>query len=67
LLGNCRPPSRRDERRSPESLEETLRILSDPDLLAQVRASLMEREEAVPMTKEEAARLIARGDSGTMP
>ncbi len=44
-----------------ESLEETLRVLSDPELLAQVRASRAERAEAVPLSKEEAARLVQRG------
>ena len=44
-----------------ESLEETLRVLSDPELLAQVRASRAERGEAVPLSKEEAARLVQRG------
>ena len=41
-----------------DSLEETLRVLSDPALLAQVRASRAERDEAVPLTKEEAARRV---------
>ncbi|MEZ5118033.1 MAG: type II toxin-antitoxin system Phd/YefM family antitoxin [Candidatus Nanopelagicales bacterium] len=45
-----------------ESLEETLRVLSDPDLLAQVRASRAERDAAVVLTKEEAARLVGRGE-----
>lgn len=44
-----------------ESLEETLRVLSDPELLAQVRASRAELVEAVPLSKEEAARLVQRG------
>lgn len=41
--------------------EETLRILSDPDLLAQVRTSRGERALAAPLTEEAAARLIAPG------
>jgi antitoxin YefM len=41
-----------------DSLEETLRVLSDPALLAQVRASRAERDQAVPLTKEEAARRV---------
>ena len=41
-----------------DSLEETLRVLSDPALLAQVRASRAERDQAVLLTKEEAARLV---------
>lgn len=45
-----------------DSLEETLRVLSDPDMLAQVRASRDERALAVPLTKEAAARLIAPGE-----
>jgi antitoxin YefM len=45
-----------------ESLEETLRVLSDPDLLAQVRASRAESDQAVQLSKEEAARLIGRGE-----
>ncbi len=44
-----------------DSLEETLRLLSDPVLLAQVRASRAERELAKTLTKEAAARLIAPG------
>jgi len=43
------------------SLEETLRVLSDPELLAQVRASRAERDQAVQLSKEEAARLVGRG------
>ena len=43
-----------------DSLEETLRVLSDPELLAQVRASRAEREQAVQLSKEEAARLVGR-------
>ena len=45
-----------------DSLEETLRVLSDPALLAQVRASRAERDQAVPLSKEEAMRLIGRGE-----
>ena len=45
-----------------DSLEETLRVLSDPELLAQVRASRAEREQAVQLSKEEAARLVGRGE-----
>lgn len=45
-----------------ESLEETLRVLSDPGLLDQVRASRAERDRAVPLSKEEAARLVGRGE-----
>jgi len=45
-----------------ESLEETLRVLSDPELLAQVRTSRAERDEAVPLSKEEAAGLVRRGE-----
>jgi prevent-host-death family protein len=41
-----------------DSLEETLRVLSDPALLAQVRASRAERDQAVSLTKEEAARRV---------
>lgn len=48
------------------SLEETLRVLSDPDALAQVRASRAESEPPVTLTEEEAARLLGRRDSGTM-
>lgn len=44
------------------SLEETLRVLSDPELLAQVRSSRAERDQAVQLSKEEAARLVGRGD-----
>ena len=44
-----------------DSLEETLRVLSDPELLAQVRASRAERDQAVQLSKEEAARLVGRG------
>jgi prevent-host-death family protein len=43
-----------------DSLEETLRVLSDPELLARVRASRAEREHAVQLSKEEAARLVGR-------
>jgi antitoxin YefM len=45
-----------------DSLEETLRVLSDPDVLAQVRASRAESEPPVTLTKEEAARLVGRGE-----
>ena len=45
-----------------DSLEETLRVLSDPELLAQVRASRAERDQAVQLSKEEAARLVGRGE-----
>jgi len=40
------------------SLEETLRVLSDKQVLAQVRASRAERKSAVVMSKAEAAALI---------
>ncbi len=43
-----------------DSLEETLRVLSDLELLARVRASRAEREHAVQLSKEEAARLVGR-------
>jgi len=45
-----------------DSLEETLRLLSDPLLLARVRASRAERDQAVPLSKEEATRLIGRDE-----
>lgn len=45
-----------------DSLEETLRLLSDPDVLAQLRASRAESEPPVTLTKEEAARLVGRGE-----
>lgn len=45
-----------------DSLEETLRVMSDPDLLAQVRASRAERDEAVALSKEDAARLTSRAE-----
>lgn len=45
-----------------DSLEETLRLLSDPAVLAQVRASRAESEPPVTLTKEEAARLVGRGE-----
>jgi prevent-host-death family protein len=45
-----------------DSLEETLRVLSDPDVLAQVRASRAESEPPVTLTKEEATRLVGRGE-----
>ncbi len=45
-----------------DSLEETLRVLSDPELLAQVRASRAERDHAVHLSKEEAARLVGRSE-----
>lgn len=45
-----------------DSLEETLRVLSDPELLTQVRASRAEREHAVQLSKEEAAGLVGRGE-----
>jgi len=41
-----------------ESLEETLRVLSNPDLLAEIRASRAERDQAVVLTKDDAARLV---------
>ena len=44
-----------------DSLEETLRVLSDPDLLAQVRASRAERELAVTMSREDVTRLVGGG------
>ena len=45
-----------------DSLEETLRVLSDPEVVAKVRASRAEREQAVQLTKEEAARLVGRAE-----
>ena len=45
-----------------DSLEETLRVLSDPDLLAQVGAARSERHLAVSLSKEEAARLVGLGE-----
>jgi prevent-host-death family protein len=45
-----------------DSLEETLRVLSDPELLAQVRASRAERDQAMQLSKEEAARLVGRAE-----
>lgn len=45
-----------------DSLEETLRVLSDPDVLAQLRASRAESEPPVTLTKEEATRLVGRGE-----
>lgn len=45
-----------------ESLEETLRILSDPDLLGQVRASRGEKVSAVVLSKAEAARRVTRSE-----
>ena len=41
-----------------ESLEETLRVLSDPDLLAQVRASRAEADAPVTLGKDEALALL---------
>jgi len=41
-----------------ESLEETLRVLSNPALLAELRASRAERDQAVVLTKDDAARLV---------
>lgn len=43
-----------------DSLEETLRVLSDPALLAQVRASRAERGQPTRLSKEEALRLVRR-------
>jgi antitoxin YefM len=45
-----------------DSLEETLRVLSDPDVLAQLRASRAESAPPVTLTKEEATRLVGRGE-----
>lgn len=45
-----------------DSLEETLRVLSDPDLLARVRKSRTEVDRAVVLTKEDATRLIDRDE-----
>ena len=41
-----------------ESLEETLRVLSDPDLLAQVRASRAEADAPVTLSKEEVLAML---------
>ena len=41
-----------------ESLEETLRVLSDPDLLVQVRASRAEADAPVTLGKDEALALL---------
>ncbi len=43
-----------------DSLEEALRVLSDPEALAAVRESRAEAQPPVKLTKEEAARLLAR-------
>jgi len=45
-----------------ESLEETLRILSDPQLLEQVRGARKEENDPVVMTKEEAIALVSRSN-----
>jgi prevent-host-death family protein len=44
-----------------ESLEETLRVLSDPDLLAQVRASRAESDAAVTLDRNEALAMLGTG------
>ncbi len=44
-----------------ESLEETLRVLSDPDLLAQVRASRAEADASLTMSREEALAMLGTG------
>ena len=44
-----------------ESLEETLRVLSDPDLLAQVRASRAETDASVTLSRAEALALLGTG------
>jgi prevent-host-death family protein len=43
-----------------ESLEETLRVLSDPDLLAQVRASRAEADASVTLSRAESSTRSAR-------
>lgn len=45
-----------------ESLEETIAVLSDSELVAGIQRSLAEREAPVVLTKEEAAALIGRDD-----
>jgi len=45
-----------------ESLEETLRILSDPQLLEQVRGARAEENDPVVLTKEEAIALASRSN-----
>ncbi len=44
-----------------ESLEETLRVLSDPDLLAQVRASRAEADASVTLSRAEVLALLGTG------
>ena len=44
-----------------ESLEETLRVLSDPDLLAHVRASRAESDAAVHLDRNEALAMLGTG------
>lgn len=44
-----------------ESLEETLRVLSDPDLLAQVRASRAETDAAVTLDRNAALAMLGTG------
>ena len=44
-----------------ESLEETLRVLSDPDLLAQVRASRAEADASVTLGRDEAVAMLGTG------
>lgn len=46
-----------------ESLEETIAVLSDPELMAGLRRSFSERAAPTVLTKEEAAALIGRGDA----
>lgn len=44
-----------------ESLEETLRVLSDPDLLTQVHASRAESDVAVTVDRNEALAMLGTG------
>ena len=44
-----------------ESLEETLRVLSDPDLLARVRASRAEADAFVTLDRDEALAMLGTG------
>jgi prevent-host-death family protein len=44
-----------------ESLEETLEVLSNSGLMADIRDSLASRGDAAAMTKEEALRLAVEG------
>ncbi len=45
-----------------ESLEESLRVMTDSQLLAQVRASRAEADEPVVLTKEETTALVSRSN-----